>query len=167
MTKDSTIISSGDDNKIMALNYKKRLCMATGQVDPKDRDPREAESSLLTGLSPPERSRAVDINSNNLHVAVAQNDGKVTIRKSPLELNEILFELSDPEMGVSALSYSPDGRKLAAGSHKGNVFVYCVDSSYSLAGVCRAHTTFICSIDWSVDSSYLRTVCDFNYLVFF
>lgn len=62
--------------------------------------------------------------------------------------------------------YSPDGAKLAVGSHDNNIYVY--DShSYNLLGKCTKHNSFITCIDWSKDSKYIRSVCGAYELLFF
>jgi WD40 repeat protein len=64
------------------------------------------------------------------------------------------------------MEYSPDGSKLAVGSHDNNIYVYST-SNYSLLGVCSKHNSFITSVDWSLDGSYIRSVCGAYELLFF
>ena len=64
------------------------------------------------------------------------------------------------------LKYSPDESKLAVGSHDNNIYVY--DSqTYSLLYKCVGCTSFIVSVDWSQDGSYIRTVSGAHELLFF
>mmetsp|Transcript_7135 Transcript_7135/g.5399 ORF Transcript_7135/g.5399 Transcript_7135/m.5399 type:complete len:181 (-) Transcript_7135:51-593(-) len=64
------------------------------------------------------------------------------------------------------MTYSPNGSKLAVGSHDNNIYVYD-SSSYNLVGTCKAHNSFIVSVDWSSDGKYIRSVCGAHELLFF
>lgn len=64
------------------------------------------------------------------------------------------------------MEYSPDGTKLAVGSHDNNIYVY-ETSGYELLGVCSKHNSFIVSVDWSADGEYIRSVCGAHELLFF
>jgi WD40 repeat protein len=64
------------------------------------------------------------------------------------------------------MEYSPDGSKLAVGSHDNKIYVYDANS-YKLLGKCTKHNSFIVSVDWSLDGSYLRSVCGAHELLFF
>ena len=57
------------------------------------------------------------------------------------------------------MKYSPDGEKLAVGSHDNKVYFYNVNDGYSLYAEFDKHVSFVVSLDWSTDSSYTRTVC--------
>ena len=62
--------------------------------------------------------------------------------------------------------YSPDGRKLAVGSHDNNIYIYDANN-YTLLGKCTKHNSFIVSVDWSADGKYIRSVCGAHELLFF
>jgi WD40 repeat protein len=64
------------------------------------------------------------------------------------------------------LRYSPDGTKLAVGSHDNNIYIY-ETSSYKLLGKLTKHNSFIVSLDWSQDGSYIRSICGAHELLFF
>lgn len=64
------------------------------------------------------------------------------------------------------VKYSPDGSKLAVGSHDNNIYIYSTDD-YRLLGKCTKHNSFIVSVDWSLDGNYLRSVCGAHELLFF
>ena len=64
------------------------------------------------------------------------------------------------------MEYSPDGSKLAVGSHDNNVYIYSTDS-YTLLGKCTKNNSFITSVDWAADGSYIRTVSGSYELLFF
>ena len=64
------------------------------------------------------------------------------------------------------MQYSPDGKKLACGSHDNNIYIY-ETTNYNLLGTCSKHNSFITSVDWSADGSYLRSICGAHELLFF
>lgn len=64
------------------------------------------------------------------------------------------------------MTYSPDGSKLAVGSHDNNIYVYD-STTYDLLGTCKAHNSFIVSVDWSSDGAFVRSVCGAHELLFF
>lgn len=64
------------------------------------------------------------------------------------------------------MQYSPDGSKLAVGSHDNNIYVYD-STSYSLLGKCTKHNSFIVSVDWSLDGKFIRSTCGAHELLFF
>ena len=64
------------------------------------------------------------------------------------------------------MKYSPDGSKLAVGSHDNKIYIYSTDN-YKLIGKCTKHSSFITSVDWSADGGYIRSVCGAYELLFF
>lgn len=56
---------------------------------------------------------------------------------------------------------------LACGSHDNVIYVYNVEDGYSLKSKLRAHNSYITSVDWSEDSSTIRSVCGAYELLFF
>jgi WD40 repeat protein len=56
---------------------------------------------------------------------------------------------------------------LAVGSHDTNIYLYEVDNGYKLRGKCSKHNATVTNIDWSVDSKYIRSVCNAYELLFF
>jgi len=64
------------------------------------------------------------------------------------------------------MSYSPDGTKLAVGSHDNNIYIYD-STSYKQLGKLTKHNSFIVSVDWSADGTYIRSVCGAHELLFF
>jgi len=54
------------------------------------------------------------------------------------------------------MSWSPDGRYLAVGSHDNNIYIY---EGTSRKFTLKGHNSFIVAMDWSQDSSYIRSNC--------
>jgi len=163
---DSHFVTSGDDNKVLSWDMGDRKCCAEAEVCDEESHPKAGGASTLSDLAPSQCARAVAINAGgNGHVAVGHNDGRVTIRSSTNNL-KVTKTLTDSDEWIECMAYSPDGSKLAVGSHDNNIYVYDT-SDYSLAGTCSKHNSFIVSVDWSEDGSYLRSVCGAHELLFF
>ncbi len=82
------------------------------------------------GIYPPNQcSRAVSVNPSNGHVALGFNDSSISIRKSITELDTDVKSMKPGnESGwVEVLKYSPDGKKLAVGTHDRRIIIYSVE----------------------------------------
>ncbi len=84
--------------------------------------------------------------------------GKVSIRQFE-DLDRKVKTLKDAEEWSEVIKYSPCARYLAVGSHDNAVYVYDVENDYSLYTKFNKHNSFVTSIDWSIDSTYIRSVC--------
>ena len=84
--------------------------------------------------------------------------GKVSIRQKD-DLDKKVKTLKDADEWCEVIKYSPSGKYLAVGSHDNFVFVYDVANDYSLYCKYNKHNSFVTSIDWSTDSTYIRSVC--------
>jgi len=84
--------------------------------------------------------------------------GKVTIRLKD-DINRKIKSLKDADEWNEVMKYSPCGNYLAVGSHDNAVYIYDVKNDYTLYYKCAKHNSFVTSVDWSVDSTYIRSVC--------
>jgi WD40 repeat protein len=84
--------------------------------------------------------------------------GKISIRDKN-NLDSKIKTLKDAEEWCEILRYSPCEKYLAAGSHDNAVYVYDVENNYSLYHKFNKHNSFVTSLDWSLDSTYIRSVC--------
>jgi len=107
----------------------------------------------------------VAVSTNGSHIAVAANDGSITIRNQS-DFTTTIKEIRDPKRWVEVMEYSPDGAYLAVGSHDTKIYIYDVNNDYATAGECTAHKAAITCIDWSMDGTYLRSVCNAYELLF-
>ena len=64
------------------------------------------------------------------------------------------------------MSYSPDGSKLAVGSHDNAVYVYDVANGYTLLQKMHKHSSFITALDWSENGAALHSTCGAYELLF-
>lgn len=110
-------------------------------------------------------ARGVAYQADKGHVAVSHNDGTVTIRDSN-KLDDAIHTMQDAQEWSESIEYSPCGAYLAVGSHDNNIYVYETDG-YTLKHTLKAHNSYICGMDWSKCSSYIRSVCGAYELLFF
>jgi len=69
---------------------------------------------------------------------------------------------------ISDVKFSPDGTKLAVGSHDNAIYVYDVEE-YQLKRKkykMNKHSSYITHLDWSEDSCYLHSTCGAYELLF-
>ena len=127
----------------------------------------KSSANKMTKLAPSKCARAVAINTTgNGDIAIGHNDGRVSIRAGIEYLDSVKKIINDSAEWIECMVYSPDGSKLAVGSHDSNIYVYD-SNSYDLLGTCEKHNSFIVSVDWSEDGNYIRNVCGQHKLLFF
>mmetsp|Transcript_14203 Transcript_14203/g.10271 ORF Transcript_14203/g.10271 Transcript_14203/m.10271 type:complete len:86 (+) Transcript_14203:1692-1949(+) len=82
----------------------------------------------MSSMPAENQSRALAYDPWEQHLAVATNTGLVTIRKVELKmgcnLDNIVCTLKDAKEWIECMAYSPDGDKLAVGSHDNNIYIY-------------------------------------------
>lgn len=160
-------VTSGDDNQIFTWSIKDRKCVSEGEVCHENKDAKTGGASTMSNYAASKCARAVAVNTNgNCHVAIGHNDGRVTIRAGPKDLGTIKHTLMDSDEWIETMSYSPDGKKLAVGSHDNRVYMYDT-TDYKCIGKCDKHNSFVVSVDWSECCTYLRTVCGAHELLFY
>ena len=77
--------------------------------------------------------------------------------------------ISKPAEWIEAIEYNSDGTKIAIGCHDNRIWVYNVTDDCKYKGVCilKGHSSYITALDWSLDSSYIRSTCGAYELLFF
>ena len=161
---ESHVFSSGDDNQVKMWDPFERKCVATAIVNEKTRKASKNKASTLGKHPESQASRAIAIGSNG-HIAVGANDGSVTIRSMD-DFATTTQELTDNGQWIETMEYSPDGAYLAVGSHDTDIYIYETDG-YTLATKCKEHNAAITCIDWSMDGTYLKSVCNAYELLYF
>jgi len=109
-------------------------------------------------------ARAVAVGSNG-HIAVCANDGSMTIRALS-DFHTVLHEKLDSLEWIEVAEYSPDGSHLAVGSHDTNIYIY-ETSNYEKVGKATKHNATVTCLDWSMDGSYIKSVCNGYELLYY
>ena len=135
-------------------------------------------ASSMSTKPPGEQSRAIAYCEKLKHLAVANNDGYVTIRVVDMDdvfaskegsldkVKKTLFKTLKKLEWIEVMAYSPCTKYLAIGSHDNKIYLYGT-KTYSKAHKLNGHSSFITGLDWSLDSKYLRSVCGAYELLFF
>lgn len=184
---ETRIITSGDDNRLLAYNPSTWKVLCEGKVsDPPAKKPSKEKGGYKGGASSMSsqpagcQSRCVTYNSALNQLAVANNKGIVTIREidwaavdagTPGALDNVkktLFSKVKKAEWIETMQFSPCNKYLAIGSHDNFIYLYDTKTySDSKAHKLTGHSSFITSIDWSQDSKWIRTVCGAYELLFF
>jgi WD40 repeat protein len=185
------MITSCDDNRLLAYNVKTRQALAEGQVNEKPKKKKKEKAGYKGGASSMSsepancQSRSIAYSKKHKHLAVADNTGHVTIReidwaevdaRKEGSLDKVMKKpgtmFTDKKMKPAAewiecMHYSPCEKYLAVGSHNNMIYILDVDKGYKEKYKLTGHSSFITSLDWSQDSSYIRSVCGAYELLFF
>lgn len=174
------IITSCDDNRIIAYNATARQHLAEGIVDvpkkgkKKDKKEKKGGASSMSNQPHECQSRALAYNKANGHLAVANNMGLVTIRELDWGAvdagkegcmmdvkNKLFAKDTAPNRWIEIMQYSPCGNYLCIGDHKMTLHVFKVgkDGKYKAVKTTKTgHSSALNGIDWSLDSKWIRSV---------
>ncbi|KXZ56858.1 hypothetical protein GPECTOR_1g774 [Gonium pectorale] len=121
---------------------------------------------LLAKVNIGVEARSVAFSPNGAHLAVGTITGMVKVLRVE-NLTQKVAELHTLKEMVHTIMYSPDGTKLAAGSHDNFIDVYDVTRHYERLARCSGHSSYITHIDWSVDSRVIQSTCGAYELLYF
>jgi len=161
---ETAVITSGDDNQVIFWDFNNRRKFKSYEVSQRSVKAKRGGASTLSNYPDSKCSRAVACNADWL--AVAGNDGAVCIRSVGGDYAEHKL-LEDSSEWIEVMAFSPDNKYLAVGSHDNLVYVYDASDDFSLVGKCKGHSSYINCLDWSEDSTFIRTNCGAYELLFF
>ena len=118
----------------MVWDLSKKICYTTGKIGDKKGPMLKRGASTMSTLPPNQCSRAVAYNPINGHIAVGHNNGMVSIRENYQALDPPINVHKASGEWIECMAYSPDGRKLAVGSHDNMIYLYDVTNNYGLEG---------------------------------
>lgn len=138
---DGKILTCGDDNKVQCWDPESRTRHCVECVTDEKKEVRRGASSQS---SKPASQQARAVCEFNGCIVVACNDGAVRVKKAGTEGDVAVMR--DSKEWIEVLTPSPDGTKLAVGSHDNNIYVY--DNTFNLCYTCKGHTSYITAVDW-------------------
>lgn len=155
--RDGNVITSGDDNQMIVWDPSKRERMMSGKISDTKKKAKRGGASTLSKLPSSQQSRCV---ATGTHFSVvAANDGSVYVYpKGQTDDSGPMKTFCDSDEWIEVMAFSPDQKMLAVGSHDNRIYVYDT-GSWTLKGTCKGHSSYIMALDWSADSTYLRTNC--------
>lgn len=108
----------------MSWDPKARKCVTTAIINKVAGVKKKIGGASTLSVFPPNQcGRAIGINPKNGQVAVGVNNGEVHIHSDAKTL-ELLKSFKHSKEWIEVCVYSPDGSKLAVGSHDNNIYIY-------------------------------------------
>ncbi|KAG2450199.1 hypothetical protein HYH02_000301 [Chlamydomonas schloesseri] len=121
---------------------------------------------LVAKVNIGEKAQSVAFSPNGAHLAVGTVTGMVKVLMVE-NLTQKVAEFHTLKEMVHELKYSPDGTKLAAGSHDNFIDIYDVTRHYARIARCSGHSSYITHLDWSLDSRMIQSNCGAYELLYF
>jgi microtubule-associated protein-like 1/2 len=109
------------------------------------------------------RGKVRAVATNGADLAASTFEGSVFVYKlssiSSSDSNPVPFkEIKDGREELASLTYSPDGKLLAVGSHDNNVYLHNTQG-YELITKLSAHQSYVKHVDFSADGKWLQSCC--------
>lgn len=120
---------------------------------------RKSTAATMGKLAPNQQARSIAYSKKHGHVAVSDNYGLVSIRKFD-DFDSEIQQLAQPQEWNEVMRFSPCDKYLAVGSHDDKVYIYEINEEghYKLSHTTGEKiTSFVQSLDWTLDSKYIRT----------
>ena len=150
------IVTSGEDNKILLWNLRSKKCESSGKINPLVKNTTNINIDDYYIIGERNKSQCLAYHSSYEHVAVGINDGTITIRKSPKELErKSVPDIKIGENPIVNLEYTEYGDLLLAMNNR-----YENKKSIEL-------DSFITSFDIDEQSKYIRCCMDNNKFKFY
>ena len=154
------IVTSGEDNKILLWNLRSKKCESSGKINPLVKNTTNINIDDYYIIGERNKSQCLAYHSSYEHVAVGINDGTITIRKSPKELErKSVPDIKIGENPIVNLEYTEYGDLLLAMDNK-NKFVFLdVNNRYENKKSIELDS-FITSFDIDEQAKYIRCCMD-------
>ena len=161
------IVTSGEDNKILLWNLRSKKCESSGKINPLVKNTTNINIDDYYIIGERNKSQCLAYHSSYEHVAVGINDGTITIRKSPKELErKSVPDIKIGENPIVNLEYTEYGDLLLAMDNK-NKFVFLdVNNRYENKKSIELDS-FITSFDIDEQAKYIRCCMDNNKFKFY
>ena len=161
------LVTSGEDNKILLWNLRSKKCESSGKINPlvKNTTNQNLEEYYIVGER--NKSQCLAYHSSYEHVAVGINDGSVTIRKNPKDLDR--KSVPDIEIGkdpIVNLEYTEYGDLLLVMDEKFNFVFLDVNDRYSKIKK-YIFDSYITSFDIDEQAKYIRCCMNDNTFKFY
>lgn len=181
---ENRFVTAGEDNKIVVWDYAEHKTHSVLAINEKSGQRRRRRRASTMSSEPENRcARAVSYNSHNQHMAFGLNNGEITIfdsrtneRVQAVDLNRFAknITMSSSHSGrdsfhghwIQTMCYSPNGKTLAVGTHGSVIILLDVTSGYRHGCTLTSHNAAVTHLDWSKDSTCIRSNCRAYELLF-
>lgn len=157
--EEFTVVTQGSLDELWALaTHPSEGKFVSGSLDGSlvERDVESKAISWTTSFEAGVQSACYTPGGEAVVTGLANGEWKVVDASS----QEVIFEGKDGDEPIQVVRFSPDGALLAVGSRDNNVYLYEVADEFkefSQRGDCSGHSSFIRSLDFSSDGTFLRT----------
>ena len=140
--------TTGDDALLRVWDFTSRLVKRSIPLE---------MPSRCCAYSPDGRKLAIGFGAPKNSVNTRKYDGKFIIVES--QEFQILHEARDSMKYLTVIKFSPNGELLVVGSSDFKIYLYNVLANYTMLATMSQHRSFITALDFSSDSSWLRSNC--------
>ena len=161
------LITSGEDNKILLWNLRSKKCESSGTINQlvKNNTNQNIEEYYIVGER--NKSQCLAYHSSYEHVAVGINDGTISIRRNPKDLDKkVLPDISLVEAPIVNLDYTEYGDALLVMAENNDFFVLNVNDNYKKQKRIRLES-YIKSFDIDEQAKYMRCCMNNNKFNFY
>ena len=161
------LVTSGEDNKILLWNLRSKKCESSGKINPlvKNTTNQNIEESYIIGDR--NKSQCLAYHSSYEHVAVGTNEGTITVRKNPKDLDKrIVNDIKIGKNPIVNLEYTEYGDILLVMDDKNNFVFLNVNDKYKEERKFKLDA-YIKSFDIDEQAKYIRCCMSNNQFNFY
>ena len=122
----------------------------------------------MTELPPSQCGTAVRFNRLTSHIVIGTEEGILTIRQSPSEIETRV--VPDFDLGlksITCLRYSPDYKTLAVGTQENKIVLMNVNKQYQSVRVISGMISYPYQMDWCTESKFIQLTTKAEEYLFF
>ena len=162
------LVTSGEDNKILLWNLRSKKCESSGKINPlvKNTTNQNTEDYYIVGER--NKSQCLAYHLSYEHVAVGTNEGTITVRKNPKELDKRLInpDITLDESPIVTMEYTEYGDILIVMSENNYIFFLDVNDNYKTRNK-HKFESYIKSFDIDEQAKYMRCCMSNNRFNFY
>jgi len=168
--------TAGEDNLIAVWSLSRRKMLRKNILSDKTAPMPKIRKAATDSSHPPNQcARSVSYSPDGQHIAVGCNSGEVIVYEAETLDKLTTINLNNygkrkienqTQNWIQEMKYSPSGKTLAVGTHGSVICLLSVQDGYKCKGTLKAHNSFITHLDWSEDSTCMRSVCGAYELLF-
>lgn len=167
----SLVVTAGEDNRIMLWDLVNHKCLSETLIDDEVGKRRKRRRVGTTSTHTPNKcARGVAFRPDGSDVVVGVNTGRIhifnakacpMIKRKTINLNKYGQRkvINQEDNWIQTMKFNPEGNILAVGTHGMVIVLLDATKGYRFRQRLKAHKCAITHLDWSVDSSFIQSVC--------